>query len=226
MLRRNIQEPQYSITFLIWLGGEILFWNRQGVGLHCENGKMRNQHLITQWNGLHRCPIRGVLLYFHYCKNWYNLQCTRTLPTELLYFHYCKNWYNLQCTWTFPTELVYFHYCKKNWYNLQCTRTFPTELLSGKSGLNVWHDPVPTLRTCICIHIWINVQKKGSQWCPACPDPIPLWIYISFCTYVWIDVQEFIVLSGMIQIRLSWHGYVGQVLLYGKEIPTPGQVTQ
>ena len=94
-----------------------------------------------QWNGLHRCQIRQVLLYFHYCKNWYNLQ-----------------W-----TWTFPTELLY-----------------------GKSPLNIWHDPVPTLMT-LYMYIWINVKKKSSRCCPALSRSIIL-----------------VMLNFILNLRLDW----------------------
>lgn len=47
---------------------------------------------------------------------------------------------------------------------------------------------------------------------------------VSF-TNIWVDVQELVVLPGVIQVGLPGHGYVGQVLLYGKEIPTPVQIT-
>ena len=42
-------------------------------------------------------------------------------------------------------------------------------------------------------------------------------------TYFRVRVQQFVILSGSVQVSLSRHGYVCQVLLNSKNVTTPGK---
>lgn len=43
-------------------------------------------------------------------------------------------------------------------------------------------------------------------------------------TYIRVRVQQFVILSGSVQVSLSRHCYVGQVLLDSKDVTTPGKI--
>ena len=40
--------------------------------------------------------------------------------------------------------------------------------------------------------------------------------------HVWVEIEQLVILPGVIEVRLPRHGDVCQVLLQRKDVPTPG----